>query len=1608
MTVRAAAAAALVAAALAAGAPVHETRSRRAAECGAYAPAPAPACPPGSRASPARPWVCFTPSVVSQTAGATLTVAASRAACSALSTRTPGAVAGGLATAGDQHEWGAMEAACAVAPDAAGDVRYARYWIGLRVNSTRSNRTRVAVDWAPVAGADSARTRDDFANTLVQKPAWAHSACDCRWDVDMPCNVKQTTPQPLVCNAGGSTNCVHMTVDPTVDNPVDTPWWTSGPAKWVARNDVGCETPLFAACCELHFNLSLPPFSDASAGAAAELRPNLPPSFSPSQTWGAFDPAVTADVRIGHVAQRGTTVLRVRTTDPDPPGTPAGIVSLRLVGAAPGDWVYVDPARLALLYSGPAAWGDPGAPPPPPAGVSRVYTVVAVDGLGCESATALRVRVTVLPSVPVKPFLPCPPSQRVGDVVVRWSAGGPAKCFARGPQPGSLRHPAQAGGALPWPEFVPAAAANASLGCADLQPGARVARAPALRSSVNFFDAAGRFVPGGVVSSIDYLSDEMAGIAYACQLGLFDESSLGPVWTDGHLRNTSRDGGEACRWRWVDDSEEALIRGSGRSGGRVWASLCDASLRNASDAPDDDGAQYSAGGAACMSAARRAGDLPSSPPVFSARRCGDELPPCCELLRSPFNYAANTPPRFTSQPRRGGVGDAARFDSVLITPLAQGLSIPIVVVDNDENAERCTSQTSCAGAEFTLERVALAGAAHRALISNAWREVTVRWLEAAADGAAPPPAPAASQLLSVTMRACDGLGACTDSDAAREPANAGYIQPDLELTLLALACSGPCTGGGLEAVPCRVPTGWTADSALSRVTLGGSSRDLVLDASRPVVNRLCLPWSTLAFGEAAEPLFSQQWAPQAGDGWGTWLVRASVLLGGASVAGAAAVAGAVLAWRAVAARVASCGASTPAAAGDAPPVAGAELDDADDDAAMHASPVRHEHTLASPPPGRSTGAAPGALAPRVKPGGAAAGRAAARAVRARWQVASARWLRDEWVVSALAALGGVAAGAAGALFLLCAAAIALHTPTARQLPDVGLPRYADSLRPAGTVWASPLLPRITAQHVANLTLGLPDVWRADRLAALGAGMPLSASIPAPWLPVVLYVVLALAVAARLALPLVVLLRVHARCDATLRRLVLGRLVAPGDAPALFQRAASEALRSLQLLRVYVALAREAPASLSLAVVAPCTQYSERYLTAVGHSMLRFAQRAVERGAAGDGGDRQGGGAPSLAPGAGSASSTTLGVGGRGDPLRDSRGDQGDSGGNARFSVAQAVSACRASVRIDVLALSATLDVALFGIVAFIVSPHQTHARGGALVTAFELAAGLHVLLLCSLALPWRALATVAAALDPAGAGPAPSSQALAAAHRHFEQQRRWGPLALLRAWAPATYDRLVCAHIQANGPLLPTHATRSLSRWAKMAAEADEVDSALGPGEAAPLPGWAPGLAPVGGDRSAEAAGAVARVAGSGSRGGSGSGSGSGSGQEAQELSNPLVVSRSARATNMRAVAAAAAASAAPLPPAPPALAAAHGSSDVPASHAASDSDADAGGSSSSGVARIKLAASFAHAPVAQAGSEPGAAAAPASEPLQHAPAVRHPAEKTAIGYEYARDWDSQ
>jgi hypothetical protein len=514
-------------------------------------------------------------------------------------------------------------------------------------------------------------------------------------------------------------------------------------------------------------------------------------------------------------------------------------------------------------------------------------------------------------------------------------------------------------------------------------------------------------------------------------------------------------------------------------------------------------------------------------------------------------------------------------------------------------------------------------------------------------------------------------------------------------------------------------------------------------------------------------------------------------------------------------------------------------------------------------------------------------------------------------------------------------------------------------------------------------------------------MPLSVSVPAPWLPVVLGVCLALGVTARLALPLVVLLRVYARCDGTMRRLVMGPSVDAGVAPALFQRVASGALRSLQLLQVYVALVREAPALLLLAVLAPSTQYSERYLTQAGHSMLRFAQRAAaeRRGVCDE--VAPAGGAPSSRSSGPSAVDASVGDGG--DRERESRGRGGVvvNHSNVQFSVAHAVRACHASVRVDVLALSATLDVAILAIVAFIVSPSQTHARGGVLVTAFELAASLHVLLLCSMvALPWRALATVAAALDPAGAGPAPSSHVLAAAHRRLGQH--WlSPLALLREWAPAAYDRLVCAYVQANGPLVPPLHGRLLSQRAKMTevGGGDAVDLVLDPGEA--------GLGPAAGVPSSDA-GAVTRAAGAGSGsvggvGGNsssmGSSSGSGDSPLEQQLSNPLIVSRNARAASMRTAAAAAA----PLPPVPPAVVPAHDAG-------AASYSVVPGGASGSGV---KLAASFAHAPtVLLPGVEGGAAvSSPSASPLHAAAPATAAAraglpgeEKTALGYAHARD----
>lgn len=61
-------------------------------------------------------------------------------------------------------------------------------------------------------------------------------------------------------------------------------------------------------------------------------------------------------------------------------------------------------------------------------------------------------------------------------------------------------------------------------------------------------------------------------------------------------------------------------------------------------------------------------------------------------------------------------------------------------------------------------------------------------------------------IIEYTLRACDGLGACTNSTLARAEPD-GIVGPDLHLTWLRLLCSPPCAGATpLEVVPCAVGT----------------------------------------------------------------------------------------------------------------------------------------------------------------------------------------------------------------------------------------------------------------------------------------------------------------------------------------------------------------------------------------------------------------------------------------------------------------------------------------------------------------------------------------------------------------------------------------------------------------------------------------------------------------------------------------------------------------------------------------------------------------------------------------------------------------------------------
>jgi hypothetical protein len=70
-------------------------------------------------------------------------------------------------------------------------------------------------------------------------------------------------------------------------------------------------------------------------------------------------------------------------------------------------------------------------------------------------------------------------------------------------------------------------------------------------------------------------------------------------------------------------------------------------------------------------------------------------------------------------------------------------------------------------------------------------------------------APGDSIVSAVTLRACDGLGGCTDSArAAAEPY--GVVGPDVRVVHVGLACSAPCGGGtrGPSDAPAPAEVAW--------------------------------------------------------------------------------------------------------------------------------------------------------------------------------------------------------------------------------------------------------------------------------------------------------------------------------------------------------------------------------------------------------------------------------------------------------------------------------------------------------------------------------------------------------------------------------------------------------------------------------------------------------------------------------------------------------------------------------------------------------------------------------------------------------------------------------
>lgn len=281
---------------------------------------------------------------------------------------------GGLARASSPGEWRAMERACGWTP-------HWSVWTGLRALGPEdgsigaSGRPTLAWQANPVRTSERAPGLDNeggsalpyanvsFASSLVTRPDWTSSQCDCSWDYGHP------KPLPMDEKDAERQGCVHWYKNRHTcesehhrcrPNALDRPTSRNG---GMYLRTAGCSTDLPAVCCEfIHATDEL-----EANDTKTVTRNNTPPHFRGATSWKTHPEFY--DVRIADAWPNGTQVLpslpvadnddEASIADSPFVGAPsalvghlAGAVTLRLVPGVSGvanPVAYLDAARARFF-----------------------------------------------------------------------------------------------------------------------------------------------------------------------------------------------------------------------------------------------------------------------------------------------------------------------------------------------------------------------------------------------------------------------------------------------------------------------------------------------------------------------------------------------------------------------------------------------------------------------------------------------------------------------------------------------------------------------------------------------------------------------------------------------------------------------------------------------------------------------------------------------------------------------------------------------------------------------------------------------------------------------------------------------------------------------------------------------------------------------------------------------------------------------------------------------------------------------------------------------------------------------------------------------------------